>query len=373
MELPQIDPSTLEREIRAGTASVVLDVRSEEDFAAWHLDTGSVPLRQRHWQQIVDDPAGVAGWQVAGQPIRVICARGISSEKVVRALIDHGIDATSVRGGMIGWSRLLSHDEVPDVPGVHVEQFRREARGCLSYVVSADGEALVVDPAPDVELYLDFARSKGLTITHVLDTHVHADHLSGLRQLHAATGAATHVSRAAIDRGFVLDGVEALVDGDRIAVGSADVRVISLPGHTSDNIGVMVSGRALIAGDSLFTDSVARPDLEVGDAGAAGAAGQLYRTVHERILSLDPATRLLPCHYPGGRVDGPIAPTLREVSETVGLLGLSEAQFVEQSITAMPPRPANYLEIIAVNLGSETSGDVAGLEIGANNCAVASE
>lgn len=372
MDASHIQPGDFEQEIRTGAPVMILDVRSPEDFAAWHLDTGTVPLHQRHWQHVIDDPAAIAALRAADEPIRVICARGVSSQRAVRALIDHGIDATSITGGMIGWSRLLRHDAVPDIPGARIEQFRREARGCLSYLVASDGEALVVDPAPDVEPYLRFARENDLTITRVLDTHVHADHLSGLRDLRAATGATTHVSDGAIARGYQDDGIEPVGDGMRLAVGTADLRVVALPGHTSDNVGVLVGADALIAGDSLFADSVARPDLEVGDAGARRAAGQLYRTIHERILSLGGGVRLLPCHYPGGRIDAPIAPTLAKARETVALLALDEDAFVEQSIAAMPPRPTNYLDIIAVNLGTDRADDVAGLEIGANNCAATS-
>jgi glyoxylase-like metal-dependent hydrolase (beta-lactamase superfamily II)/rhodanese-related sulfurtransferase len=369
MEPPEIDPSDFEREIRATAPVCVLDVRSTEEFDAWHLETDTVPLHQRHWQEVVDDPAAAAALCGPGEALRVICARGVSSQRAVRALVAHGIDAMSVRGGMVGWSRLLRHDPIPDIPGVRVEQFRREARGCLSYMVSSDGEAVVVDPAPDIQPYLTFAREHQLEITRVLDTHVHADHLSGLRDLQLATGATVHVSRGAIARGFARDGVSAVDDGTRLAVGSADLQVLALPGHTSDNIGILIAGHALIAGDSLFADSVARPDLEVGDAGARDAAGQLHRTIHERILPLGPDVRLLPCHYPGGRIDAPIAPRLADVRDAVGLLALSEAAFVDQSMAAMPPRPENYLEIIAANLAPTRADDADGLEIGANNCA----
>ena len=372
MDALHLDPVDFEREIRTGAAIMVLDVRSAEDFAAWPLDTESVPLLRRHWQQVVDDPAAAAALRAADEPIRVICARGVSSQQAARALVDHGIDATSVTGGMIGWSRLLRHDTVLNISGVRVEQFRREARGCLSYLVASDGQALVVDPAPDVEPYLRFAREHDLTITRILDTHVHADHLSGLRDLRAATGATAHVSDGAITRGFHDHDIQPVGDGARIAVGTADLRVIALPGHTSDNIGVLIGADALIAGDSLFADSVARPDLEVGDAGARQAAGRLYRTIHERILTLGDDARLLPCHYPGGRIDAPIAPTLADTREAVALLSLDEGAFVDQSIAAMPPRPMNYLDIIAVNLGADRADDVAGLEIGANNCAATS-
>lgn len=369
MTPPEIPADQLEEEIRSGADIAVLDVRRSEDFALWHLDTVGAPLHQVYWRDIVADPATIAARHHDGRPVRVICARGISSQTAVETLRRHGVDAAGVIGGMSAWSRLLRHDQIPGVPGAQVEQFRREARGCLSYMVASDGEALVVDPAPDIAPYIEFARDRGLTITRVLDTHVHADHLSGLRALCDATGAVCHISQGAIARGFRGDGVVAVADGAELQVGSAEVVVVALPGHTTDNVGVLISDTALIAGDSLFADSVARPDLEAGDSGAREAAAQLHRTIHERILPLGDAVVLLPCHYPGGRRDGPVTVTLGEARRTIHLLGLDADAFVDQSIAAMPPRPLNYMDIIAVNLGTGTSDDAAELEVGGNNCA----
>jgi glyoxylase-like metal-dependent hydrolase (beta-lactamase superfamily II) len=270
---------------------------------------------------------------------------------------------------MIAWSRLLVAERVEIGTATVVLQFRREARGCLSYLVARDGEALVVDPAPAVDAYLDEARALGVAIRHVVDTHVHADHVSGARALADATGAELHVSEAALARGVVYrDRVDPVSDGDELALGAADVRVVALPGHTTDNVGLLVDGRALIAGDSLFADSVARPDLEVGDAGAADAAALLHATLRERVLALGDDVVLLPCHYPGGRLGHPVAPTLGEVRAALPLLGEERDAFVTDVLSAMPPRPANYLAIIDVNLG-KAGGDPSGLEVGANNCA----
>ncbi|MGN6379573.1 MAG: MBL fold metallo-hydrolase, partial [Gaiellales bacterium] len=160
-------------------------------------------------------------------------------------------------------------------------------------------------------------------------------------------------------------------DGRRLELGSADVRVVALPGHTSDMTGLLVDGAALIGGDSLFADAVARPDLEAGDAGAAEAARQLHRTLHACVLSLPADTTLLPCHYPGGRLGGPVAPTLAEVRRAMPQLDAGEDEFVRFLLDSMPPRPANYEQIIAANLGAGPDAETAArLEVGANNCAV---
>jgi len=362
--VPGITPRELEDEIRAGVALTLVDVRSPDDFAGWRIDAGNGRLVNL----AADDAAAHAGELDA--PVRVICNRGNTSARAASALAKAGVEARSVIGGMVAWSRLLEAAPVEIGTDTRVVQFRREARGCLSYLVARDGRALVVDPAPDVQCYLDEAARLGAGIVAVLDTHIHADHVSGARELADRTGARLHLSAAALARGVTFDDrVEAVADGTRIELGGADLRVVALPGHTTDNVGVLVDGRALIAGDSLFADAVARPDLEAGDEGAAGAAATLYRTLHERVATLPAQTLLLPCHYPGGRLEAAVVTPVGEAIERVASLKLDAGGFARAVIAAMPPRPANHLAIIAANLGEDEHPDAGSLEVGANNCA----
>jgi glyoxylase-like metal-dependent hydrolase (beta-lactamase superfamily II)/rhodanese-related sulfurtransferase len=371
---PEIDPEALEREIAAGVPLVLIDLRDEASFAAWQLaaapgvvrnvpDARFSPAMEEVLADVPDDAR-----------VRLICASGRTSLARAGAVARLRPGAASVRGGMIGWSRLLVHDDVP-LPGpARVVQFRREARGCLSYLIASDGQALVVDPAPDVTPYRELAVRSNVRVVGVFDTHLHADHLSGGRALARAAAAPLMMSREAVRRGIAdPQAFTPLADGDRIEIGRADVRMLALPGHTTDMAGLLVDGAALVGGDSLFADSVARPDLEAGDSGAVEAARVLYRTIQERILGLADSVRLLPCHYPGGRRQGPLAPTLGEVRTAVAELRLDESEFARRVTASMPPRPANYEQIIAVNLGRSAPGlDAPRLEVGANNCAIGS-
>jgi len=369
---PEISPERLEDELRAGAGVTVVDVRDRDAFAAWHLDPGpGARLANVPQAELEADPAAVAVGLAAG-PVRVICNAGNASRTAASLLAGLGMDAASVGGGMIGWSRVLARDEVPMPGPARVVQFRREARGCLSYLVACGGLAVVVDPAPGVAPYLERADELGARIVAVLDTHVHADHLSGARELAARAGARLHVSAAALRRGMRdPERFQAVEDGEPLALAEARLRVLALPGHTSDMTGLVVDEAALIAGDSLFAGSVARPDLEAGDEGAEGAARTLYTTLHERVLSLPGDMLLLPCHYPGGRVAGRIAPSLAEVRSAMPELDAPADRFVRDVLEEMPPRPANYLEIIDVNLGGGPGAEAAArLEVGANNCAV---
>ena len=236
----------------------------------------------------------------------------------------------------------------------------------------AGTEALVVDPAPDVQPYLDEAARRGVRIIRVLDTHVHADHLSGARELARRTGATLHLSDMALARGIrFATQVEAVRDGDDLAIGDETVQVVALPGHTSDMIGIQIGEDALIGGDSLFADSVARPDLESGDQGARRrrAPAPPHAARPRRHAPRQHAAAALPLRRRSPRrASSPRRSTT--VRDRVPELALDEDAFVAQVLDAMPPRPANYLAIIAVNLGDEPDDDAAArLEIGANNCA----
>jgi glyoxylase-like metal-dependent hydrolase (beta-lactamase superfamily II)/rhodanese-related sulfurtransferase len=367
----EIDPTAFEAELRTGRELAVLDVRDHDAFAAWHVSAAAATVVNVAEDDVAADVAGALAALPAGRPVRVICNVGNMSLRVAALLGGSAPDVRSVRGGMVGWSRVLQASAV-ELPGPFAAvQFRREARGCLSYLVTSGGDALVVDPAPDVEPYRREAAARGVAIRHVLDTHVHADHLSGARELAARAGAVLHVSGAAVARGIrYADDVAPVTDGARIALGDAAATVVALPGHTTDMTGVLLGDAALIGGDSVFLDAIARPDLEAGEAGSADAARTLHRTLRDRVGPLPDATVLLPCHYPGGRRDGPLTAPLGTVRAAVPELALDEDAFVAQVLADMPPRPSNYLAIIGVNLGGDLDDDAASrLEVGANNCA----
>ena len=190
-------------------------------YAAWHVDPGGRPRSstcpRRSWSPIPERAlAGIP----ADARVRVICNAGNASRRAADAL-GPSAEVRSVEGGLIGWSRVLQADEVPLAGPFTVVQLRREARGCLSYVVIAGGEALVVDPAPDVQPYIEEADRRGARITHVLDTHVHADHLSGApRAGPADRGRAPPVPcRARARAAATRDEVAPVADGDTIALG----------------------------------------------------------------------------------------------------------------------------------------------------------
>jgi len=223
----------------------------------------------------------------------------------------------------------------------------------------------VIDAALEPEVYLWLAEGRGWRITHVLDTHVHADHLSRSRRLAELVGATLHMPEGP----QVSYPFSAL--GNTLEVGSADLEAVSTPGHTPESTSYLLDERALFTGDTLFLTAVGRPDLGATPEGSRARARALYRSV-QRLLALDPETLVLPGHTDKPvSFDGvPIAATLSEVRKSLPLLHEDEVTFVERVAERASPTPGNHERIVGINrTGVWPEWYPAALEAGANRCA----
>jgi hydroxyacylglutathione hydrolase len=201
--------------------------------------------------------------------------------------------------------------------------FQQFYLGCLahvSYLIGADGEAAVVDPQRDVEQYLQEAAAQGFQITYIIETHLHADFVSGHRELAARTGADIvfgHRAGATFPH-------RAVHDGDELRLGNVTLRVLETPGHTPESISIVVIDHAVseepqkvLTGDTLFIGDVGRPDL----AGAKGRtaeqmAGMLYDSLHSKLLMLDDSVEVYPAHGAGSLCGRNMS---QETSSTIGV------------------------------------------------------
>jgi glyoxylase-like metal-dependent hydrolase (beta-lactamase superfamily II) len=175
-----------------------------------------------------------------------------------------------------------------------VLQVRRTGKGCLSYLIGSNGSAAVIDAAVDPEAYVQLAAQRGWKIESVLDTHVHADHLSGGPALAGRLGGDYFVGAGA---GFNLrHPIRALSDGDELRVGNIAICVLATPGHTPGSVCFAIedrdAGRIVFAGDTLFRRSVGRTDLPGGDTGT------LHRSIRERLYTRNPGAVVVPGHGP---------------------------------------------------------------------------
>ena len=238
-------------------------------------------------------------------------------------------------------------------------QLTHDDLGCASYLVGDEdaGVAAVIDPRFEIDDYLLLARYMNVQIEHVLETHNHADHVSGHGRLAAATGATIHVHReAAPDYEH-----EPFDDGWELELGCVTVRALHTPGHRPEHTAfALIDTRrgeepwAVLTGDTLFVGDVARPDLAVEKEDGARA---IFRSLHERLLTLPPETEVWPGHLGGSLCGGPGMDM--KVSSTIGyerrhneLLDIDdEGTFVERMLAGLGPQPPNFKAVVELNRG----------------------
>jgi glyoxylase-like metal-dependent hydrolase (beta-lactamase superfamily II) len=375
-----LTPAELHAWLETGRAFTLLDTRNADEIEQWRIDAPNsrhVPYSKFLQAQVTGGIEELVDG--ATEPYVAVCPRGEASDEVAAALADSGFEAYNLAGGMHGWARLYQATDLPGdaLPeGVTVTQYRRPSSGCLAYLVVAGDEAAVVDPLRAfAERYAADAEHAGATLRYALDTHVHADHVSGVRDVARLTGAEPVLPRGATDRGLAFDAT-LVAGGDSLPVGDCEIEVVDAPGHTTELVAYRI-GDTLLTGDTVFTRSVARPDLEAGAEGAREFAATLHETLTERFGAFDDDLLVAPGHYADESEveNGLVVARLGELRDRLPAFGQSEAAFVDRVTADMPPRPANYETIIPVNLGRETADSEAAfeLELGPNNCAATAD
>jgi len=239
--------------------------------------------------------------------------------------------------------------------------FKQFYLGCLaqaSYMIGSEGEAAVVDPRRDVDIYLEEARAQGLTIKHVIETHLHADFVSGHRELAERTGAKIYFGAAAAAKFPHV----AVHDGDEIRLGGrVTLRFLETPGHTPESVSVVVTDHAVsdepvsvLTGDTLFIGDVGRPDLLGARMSAQELAGMLYDSLHGKLLTLPDATAVYPAHGAGSLCGRNIS---SETSSTIGqqrqfnyaLRPMPREEFIQLTTADLPEAPAYFSRDVQMN------------------------
>jgi glyoxylase-like metal-dependent hydrolase (beta-lactamase superfamily II)/rhodanese-related sulfurtransferase len=379
-EVPVVEVAQLLPRLDRGDDVVILDVRNQEEFEGWKLE-GRRPGTTLHvpYFDFIEEAESALARVPRGRELVALCAQGDSSRMVVAMLLEAGIFARNLRGGMVAYGEYLQPVRVRmprhEQGRFELWQFNRRGKGCLSYVIASGTEAVVVDPARHVDRYLEFVRARNRRIVQVLDTHVHADHVSGGPALAARAGAPYFVNAGV---GFDLklpvtprrDGEVIQLDGGA----TLEVRLVATPGHTPGSTSYLVGSRHLLTGDTLFVSSVGRPDLG-GHVEEWGRA--LFHTLHERVAALPDDTVVLPAHYGGAAEIGPagvVAARLGDLRRTVPEMQIAtEEEFVAAVRSAVGRPPDSYAEIIEVNLGHALAPEekASEWELGRNQCAVA--
>ncbi|MFB6172468.1 MAG: MBL fold metallo-hydrolase [Haloarculaceae archaeon] len=367
----------------------LVDTRPEASYEAWHVaGAENYPFSTddeldadalRAFESAVDGSGAVV------EPVVTVCAKGVSS----RALADElahtdaygDADVRTVDDGMEGWSRVYDVAEVATGrDDLELLQVQRRAKGCLGYVVGspARGEAAVVDPTRHTDEFVTAARERGYEITHVFDTHVHADHVSGGRKLADEVGVPYHLSERAAERGVEYE-YDALGRNEVVHVGDVEVKALRTPGHTTEMASYLVADEAVLTGDTLFVDGVGRTELEFGEQSAARGAELLFESIRGRLMALPDDVTVLPSHvtvteegeFASGVPGEPVTAHVGTLRTSLDLLGLDEAAFVDDVASNVPEKPPNYETVIDVNRGVDdrpAPQEATELELGPNNC-----
>jgi glyoxylase-like metal-dependent hydrolase (beta-lactamase superfamily II)/rhodanese-related sulfurtransferase len=231
--------------------------------------------------------------------------------------------------------------------------------GCLahaSYLIGSEGVAAVIDPQRDVDIYIDAAREKGLKIGHIVETHLHADFVSGHQELAERTGAIIHLG----DGSGATFPHHSVKDGDCIQFGNCRLDFMQTPGHTMESVCIAMTDladpsrpRAVFTGDTLFVGDVGRPDLS-GDRTPQELAALLYQSLHGKLLRLPDETEIYPAHGAGSLCGRQMS---SERSSTIGkerrtnyaLQARSSGEFIHLLTDSLPPRPEYFGREVEMN------------------------
>jgi glyoxylase-like metal-dependent hydrolase (beta-lactamase superfamily II)/rhodanese-related sulfurtransferase len=380
----QIPIEDLYRRINQPNDLFLLDVRNEEDYESWRIEARFTPETVNiFYGEIIEDEDMLVERVPKDRLVVVLCAKGGASDYVAEILRNRfGIQAVNVKEGMAGWGNFYQIQAVVEKENYQIFQINRAARGCLSYILASRGQAAVIDPLRHIDLYRESLKEKDAQLAFILDTHAHADHISGGPALAKATGA-----------GYFLhpyDGIhpfdmlpaklsyEMLRDGQTFSLGVLSLRVIHTPGHTLGQVNFLVKDGEgdsyLFSGDNIFLQSFGRPDL--GGQGSAWAP-LVYETIFHKVKEQVPERALLlPGHFASPQEageDGLFArPLARVWAENSDLQVTERAEFIDYVLSHLPQMPQQYIEIKRVNAGwsSPDEEEASELELGKNICAL---
>lgn len=352
----------------------ILDVRNESEFNDWKIEGKSIEILNIPYFDLLDGVEEIMDTIPTNKEVLVVCAKEGSSIFIAEMLSDAGLSVSYLKGGMKAWSEYLEPVKIGDLTnGGEIYQFVRLGKGCLSYMIVSNGEAAIVDSTRNPDIYVEFASNIGVKITHVFDTHLHADHISGGRKIAEITNATYWLPpKDAEEVTFEYSPIES---GNVVTIGNTNIDILALysPGHTIGSTSFVIDEKYLLSGDILFIDSIGRPDL----AGLVEDwVGDLRETLYNRYRELSSDLIVLPAHFmiiEELNNDGSVAKPLGTLfAENHGLNIADEAKFRQMVTGNLPPQPNSYQEIRETNMGKITPDDdkQREMEIGPNRCAV---
>lgn len=387
------DVNTLMERLHRGEELFILDIRNREEFENSHLEgKKGLSILNIPYFEILEEGGSedfaIAVQQYAEKKLSgklpkdksflVVCNRGNSSAVVAGALKTAGYKAYSLAGGMKAWGNYYDIIQIETGNEFQIYQISRAARGCLSYLVISDKQALLIDPARHEKVYLDLIQKLGVQMKLIIDTHAHADHISGGKALSKTLNVPYYLHP--YDGIHPMDMLPATFPYDPawkeqiFTIGKAKLEAIHIPGHTLGNLALLLNGKYLFTGDSIFIQSISRPDL----GGKVEAWADLHYHSLQKLLELPEETVVLPAHFSSlkeANEQNQFSKTLGDLKKTnEGLIMAqkSREEFYSYIMSNLPKFPKEYIEIKRVNLGLVQPDErhASELELGKNICAL---
>lgn len=358
-----ISPQELFDKLKGRETLHLVDIRSKDEYTTWHIYRSiNIPFNQLSQK---------TNLLKKEKEIVIICPNGVSSKKAAKILKNKGYMARYLKGGLFQWNKIF--DIVKVVPIIHspldIYQAKRLGKGCLSYIIISkrDKQAVIVDPARHIKPYLNFIAEKGTSLAAVLDTHIHADHISGGKKL-SQRQKVPYLLPEKSEVKFKFKSIEKFLAK---ILKEEMIQVFATPGHTPESVSIALDKSFCLTGDTLFLESVGRSDL---GENTEKAAEQLFSTIRKKLFDLEDDTFILPAHTEQPMTPGPvIAATLRYVKRVNFVAKIrSEDKFVKKLLQEVPPPPESFKVIKEMNIkGRKKRGvNLDELELGDNRCAV---
>lgn len=371
----------------------LLDIRNKNDFDRCHIEgKTSFPILNIPYLDLIEkggkeDPNESITHFIRtylteklpkNEKIVVTCSKGRSSVIVTDILTKLGYQAFNLSGGMKSWGNFYARKKILETSDFSIFQIIHVSKGCLSYVVISDGKAIVIDPLRNIQPYISLFNEINVKPQSILDTHAHADHISGGKELADRFGISYYLHPYdgihPIDMLPAKFSYEASWADKKYPLGKIELKALHIPGHTLGNQAFLINDRYLFSGDSIFIQSVARPDL--------GEQKQTWTILHyeslRKLMELPDDIVVLPSHFSSmqeSNADHTFSRRLGELKkENEGLIMAQRPlkEFSEYILSHLPPVPKEYMDIKRVNLGLLSVDDdkASELEIGKNICAV---
>ncbi|MBI4826075.1 MAG: MBL fold metallo-hydrolase [Nitrospirae bacterium] len=363
-----ISPAELKKRLDELKVEFLFDLRNEDEFKAWRIEgKEDFPVLNIPQIDFVGEETRHLNRFPKDKEIIAVCAHGDSSLYEAELLTGKGFNAVNLEGGMDAWSEYYEIHKASDAPVIY--QIYRTSRGCMCHMTVSGNEAVVIDPGRHIEKIIAFADSLGAKITHVIDTHLHADHISGARDLAQKAGAKFFMNP--IDAEGATFKFEPLTDGMEIISGDNNFFAIHTPGHTPGITSLLLNGKYLFTGDTIMKTDMGRPDL---GGKAEEWAGMLYNTLFNKLKSLGDDIIILPSHADSIKEQGEsniVSLTLGEARRDSKLFSLTDdREFIMYILESLPKNPESYQEMRKANLGiiSPDEAKKKELEIGKNLC-----